>query len=68
MTKRVLGAEEALRVEPKVWAAVKVGVEDIETPADQILKPSFDLLWIACGFESSQNFDANGNWAPRRRM
>jgi hypothetical protein len=42
-------------------------VEDLSTPANRILKPMFDLIWNACGFVGSSNFDADGNWTPRRR-
>ncbi|AXC09925.1 hypothetical protein ACPOL_0550 [Acidisarcina polymorpha] len=42
-------------------------VETFATPAQLILKPMFDLIWNACGFPASQNFDADGNWVTRRR-
>jgi hypothetical protein len=41
----------------------------VETPAtttSQVLKPIFDLIWNACGFRGSTNFDENGNWRPAR--
>jgi Putative DNA-binding domain len=41
-------------------------VESFTTPAPEILKPMFDLLWNACGFPGSENFDADGNWVGRR--
>lgn len=28
------------------------------------LKPVFDLMWQSAGFERSQNYDAEGQWAP----
>ena len=43
----------------------EVIVESLTTPAGQILKPLFDLIWNACGLPSSSNFDANGNWVAR---
>ena len=43
----------------------EVIVESLTTPAGQILKPLFDLIWNACGLPSSSNFDANGNWVTR---
>jgi len=30
-----------------------------------LLRPLFDLLWNAGGFDQSPNFDANGNWRER---
>jgi hypothetical protein len=43
----------------------EVIVQNLVTPASQILKPLFDLIWNACGLPSSSNFDANGNWIGR---
>ena len=40
-------------------------VEDLSTPVGKILKPLFDLVWNACGFPSSMNFDSEGNWVNR---
>lgn len=40
-------------------------VEDFATPPHQILKPIFDLIWNACGFLGSENFDPDGNWIAR---
>jgi hypothetical protein len=42
-------------------------VESFTTPAHEILKPMFDLIWNACGFPGSENFDAEGNWVTPRR-
>jgi hypothetical protein len=40
-------------------------VEALDTPAEKILKPLFDLIWNACGYPKSENFDSNGNWVTR---
>jgi hypothetical protein len=37
-------------------------VQELSTPANQILRPIFDLVWNASGFPRSRNFDAVGNW------
>jgi hypothetical protein len=42
-------------------------VQDYTTPVGQILKPMFDLVWNACGYAGSRNFDADGNWVRNRR-
>ncbi|WP_176256714.1 AlbA family DNA-binding domain-containing protein [Derxia lacustris] len=34
---------------------------------EQALKPVFDLVWQAAGFPGSRNYNAAGEWAPRRR-
>jgi hypothetical protein len=44
----------------------EVVIESFSKPANQILKPLFDLVWNACGFPYSTNFDADGNWISRR--
>ena len=36
------------------------------TPVGKVLKPMFDLVWNACGYLSSPNFDPDGNWVVRR--
>lgn len=41
-------------------------VEDLTTPVTTILKPMFDLIWNACGYPGSKNFDKNGQWVNRR--
>ena len=44
---------------PETW------VEDWDTPPGKILKPMFDLVWNACGYPASRNFDSEGNWVKR---
>jgi hypothetical protein len=41
-------------------------VEDFSTSPDKILKPLFDLVWNACGYPASKNFDKQGTWVHRR--
>jgi hypothetical protein len=41
-------------------------VEEFSMPAGKILKPIFDLVWNACGYPCSKNFDHEGNWVQRR--
>jgi hypothetical protein len=41
-------------------------VLDLSTPPGKVLKPMFDLVWNACGFPSSRNFDTEGNWVTRQ--
>jgi len=37
-------------------------IESYDINSKEILKPMFDLIWNACGFDGSFNFDDNGNW------
>lgn len=40
-------------------------IEDYDAEIEKLLKPSFDSLWKACGYPSSNNYNANGEWEPR---
>lgn len=40
-------------------------IETLDIQAEQILKPSFDLIWNCYGFEKSDNFDEQGNWVDK---
>ncbi|MFZ5817456.1 MAG: helix-turn-helix domain-containing protein [Bacillota bacterium] len=42
-------------------------VEDVCMPAPAILKPSFDMIWNACGFPGSRYYDEDGNWTGDKR-
>lgn len=39
-------------------------ISDLDQPADAILRPVFDMLWNAYGYEQSTNFDSHGIWNP----
>ena len=41
-------------------------IDSYDTDPEDILRPLFDLLWNACGFERSLNFEKNGRWIHRR--
>lgn len=40
-------------------------IESYDTEPREILRPMFDLVWNACGFERSYNFDEEGNWIAK---
>ena len=40
-------------------------IENYEEEIEKSLKNCFDSIWNACGYSSSQNYDAEGNWHPR---
>ncbi len=40
-------------------------VQEFSMPVGKILKPAFDMIWNTCGYPSSRNFDAEGNWVKR---
>ena len=39
-------------------------LEDDSHEISQKLRPIFDAVWNACGYERSHNFDEKGNWNP----
>jgi Putative DNA-binding domain len=41
-------------------------VDNIEDDAARILRPLFDMIWNACGFSKSPNYDENGERIKRR--
>jgi len=45
----------------------EIQVEDASTPAERILRPAFDSIWNACGYERSMNYDQKGNWLLKGR-
>lgn len=40
----------------------EVKVEQVQVSGEEILKPVFDAIWNACGYERSFNYDENSNW------
>lgn len=42
----------------------EVIMENLDAETDEILRPIFDMIWNACGFERSLNYDQNGKWIP----
>ncbi len=53
-------------VEKDVLCLPETMVDSYDVPAEKILKPFFDSVWNACGFDRSLNYDGNGNWRPKR--
>jgi hypothetical protein len=44
----------------------EVVVEEFEIAAEQLMRPAFDAVWMACGWPGSRNYDEDGNWKPPR--
>lgn len=40
-------------------------IESYDSDPKDVLRPMFDLIWNACGFKRSYNFDESGNWVAR---
>jgi len=44
----------------------EVQVEQVKVSGEEILKPVFDSIWNACGYERSFNYDENGKWTLQK--
>ena len=40
--------------------------DSLDFDAASFLRPCFDQIWNACGYERSLNYDEKGNWKPNR--
>lgn len=52
-------------VEDRSTSAPEIVIEDSEIDVEKILKPWFDMVWNACVFSRSLNFDDSGKWTGR---
>ncbi len=48
-------------IDRDILALPDMMIEDMARPADEILRPAFDIIWQACGFKCCPNYD-NGHW------
>lgn len=58
--------ERGFRIDRETLVLPESIVQSLSVEPLQILRPMFDLVWNACGFEKSRNFDKDGNWVQRR--
>jgi len=52
-------------VDRSVLLLPDVLIEDYTLDIASLMRPIFDAVWNACGFEGSQNYDKEGKWAPK---
>ena len=55
----------AHRIDKQHLLIPEVVIEDLGAPVPTSLRPVFDLVWQACGYRHSYNYDDNGEWKPR---
>jgi hypothetical protein len=60
------GIETGYPIQADTLVLPETVVDEFSMPVGKMLKPLFDLVWNACGYASSQNFDPEGNWVVRR--
>lgn len=56
---------ESHKIDRDILLLPEIILENYESEASQILKPIFDSVWNACGFQRSFNYNEQGEWAPR---
>lgn len=64
-TKDPFGRHRQHPIDRELLLLPEAVVENYDIKDEEILRPLFDLIWNACGFKRSLNFDENGNWTGR---
>ena len=54
-------------IDKDILIVPEIVVEDYAAKASDILRPAFDAVWQACGWDCCKNYDDNGNWIGNRR-
>ena len=53
---------EVYKIDRDILQLPETIIESYDTEPKDVLRPMFDLIWNACGYERSYNFDEAGNW------
>ncbi len=62
---RKLSIYEVFPIDRDIVQIPEIIIEDYNFNPSQLLKPIFDSIWNACGFERSFNYTSDGVWEPR---
>ena len=62
---RKLSIYEIFPIDRDIIQIPEIFIEDYNFNPPQLLKPIFDSIWNACGFERSFNYTIDGVWEPR---
>lgn len=60
-----LWPEKHYKIDRNVLQLPENLIDSYDTEPKDILRPMFDLIWNACGYEHSYNFDEKGNWIAK---
>ena len=52
----------AVKIDEEILNLPEVIIENYNDDLAKIFKPVFDMVWQACGYEKSSNYDENGKW------
>lgn len=57
--------DEYYKIDRDILQLPETIIESYDTEPKEILRPVFDLIWNACGYQRSYNFDEAGNWVAK---
>ncbi len=44
----------------------EIVIDDLAQVSSQVLRPAFDMIWQACGYSQSRNYNEGGQWSPQQ--
>ena len=62
---KILWINEKYPIDREIVQIPEIIIEDYNFEPSQLLKPIFDSIWNACGFERSLNYTTEGVWKQR---
>ena len=63
--RRTVRAPDRYVIDRDVLLLPESFIQTYDTDPKEVLRPLFDLVWNACGYERSYNFDESGKWINR---
>ena len=54
------------KVDRDILQLPEVRIDSYSINVEEALKPVFDMIWNACGFDRSYNYDEAGKWNPQQ--
>ena len=59
---RITIFEEPHKIMRETLLMPEVVIESSEASIDKLMRPSFDMVWQACGLRECKSYDKDGNW------
>ncbi len=64
---KIFPTDKEDKIDKNIFIFPEIAIEDYEVDKPRILRPWFDLLWNACGYERCFHYDDNGNYNPKKK-